>query len=317
MMQISFIADRSVLSLCANIEAKLNIFNIQRFSVYDGPGIRTVIFCKGCNLRCRWCHNPESFLSSAELEFNPEKCIACGDCFRTCPQAAHKFDVSGVHRINRKKCKTCFICAQGCYAEALRQVGTTVSADYLVQTVLADKPYYAGAKGGGVTFSGGECMLQADALLPVLRLLQKEDIHVALDTAGHVPYAEFEKVLPHINLILYDIKAMDACLHQKLTGTDNSLILENFERLCKSTARVLVRIPHIPGYNEGEFPAIGKYLQSKKISTAVLMPYHSMGEGKAHLLGQDYLALGIQSPKDEAINSALETLRSYGIDVSL
>ena len=297
-----------------NNDVSLNVFNIQRFSVYDGPGVRTVVFCKGCNLRCLWCHNPESYDSGRQLEFNPEKCIGCGACFQNCPHGAHVLDENGVHQIDREACQKCFACVRGCYAEALRCVGQTLSGEEVAQAVLDDNPYYEGARGGGVTFSGGECMLQANALVPILRRLKDEGVHTALDTAGHVPYAAFEKVLPFTDLLLYDLKAMDSAVHRRLTGVDNGLILRNFEKLCESGVPVVVRIPCIPGCNDGEIPALGAYLRDKNIVRAEVMGYHAMGESKFAFLGQAYSLGGTKPPDDHAMDSVLEALRSFGVN---
>ena len=303
------------------------IYNIQRFSVYDGPGIRTVFFFKGCNLSCLWCHNPESIFPSGELEFNPDKCVGCGFCFTACPNGAHDTDGSqtalsdrsrdtrsGNHHVDRKRCVRCFSCVDGCYAEALRRVGQEVDAEYILRAALEDVPYYGDE--GGVTFSGGECMLQADSLSYILRVLKERGIHTAVDTAGSVAYKEFQKVLPYTDLFLYDIKAIDKNLHRKITGADNGLILENFERLLSEEVRMIVRIPFIPGMNTDEIEVIGDYLSGKKIIRADLLPYHNMGEAKLPLLGKES-GVEIKSPDAAAVENAVKSLRQRGVNASV
>ena len=309
----------------SGISAK--IYNIQRFSIYDGPGVRTVFFFKGCNLHCLWCHNPESICHSCELEFNPDKCIGCGFCFTACPYGAHGIDDPQVeltdrqydiksrnHYINREQCVRCFSCVDGCYAEALRCIGQEVDAEYILRTALEDMPYYGDE--GGVTFSGGECMLQTDSLAYILKALKKHNIHTAVDTAGSVAYKEFQKILSYTDLILYDIKAINKDLHQKLTGVENGLILENFEKLLSEDIRIIVRIPFIPGLNADEIEAIGDYLSGKNIIRADLLPYHNMGNAKFTLFGRKS-DIEIKSPDPAAVENAIENLRRRGINTSV
>ena len=177
------------------------IFNIQRFSIYDGPGARTTVFFKGCNLKCKWCHNPESISAKRQLEFYPDKCIGCGKCFAACPNGAHIIGEDGNHIIDREKCTVCGACVDTCYAEALVIVGQTVDAAYVVKSVMTDVPYYE-QSGGGVTFSGGECMQQIDFLADIMAQLHEKGIHLAVDTAGNQPWEKFEKILPYADLFL-------------------------------------------------------------------------------------------------------------------
>ncbi|MDF2686210.1 MAG: glycyl-radical enzyme activating protein family, partial [Clostridia bacterium] len=194
------------------------IFNIQNFSIHDGPGVRTVVFFKGCNLRCRWCHNPESLSLRPQLMFYNEKCIDCGKCVERCDYSAHTLDSFENHKhiFERKKCTGCISCVDTCYAEALMSVGETVSVDYVMKTILSEKVYYGDT--GGVTLSGGECMLQPEFLTEILKECKANGIHTAVDTAGNVPWNSFEHILEFTDLFLYDIKAADRTLHYEYTN---------------------------------------------------------------------------------------------------
>ena len=291
------------------------IYNIQRFSIHDGPGIRTTVFFKGCNLRCLWCHNPESISRRPEVEFYPERCIGCGRCFDACPTHAHILDETGAHRIDRSLCEGCLACAGVCYAEALVGVGRQVSAEELLVSILTDRPYYE-QSGGGVTFSGGECMTQADFLSEILAACRREGIHTAVDTAGNVPWESFEKVLDHTDLFLYDLKAADSETHRKLTGAGNERILSNLKNLSAAGKRIIVRIPYIPGCNDGEIEAMADILKALAVERVEVMPYHRLGEGKYAALGiEDKTAIAIPAPQET--QAAVELLRSHGINAHL
>ena len=185
--------------------AKADIFNIQHFSVHDGPGVRTVVFFKGCNLRCRWCHNPESVRREPQILWYPEKCIGCGNCVARCPQGAHGFK-DGMHTIHRDKCAHCFICCEECYADALVRVGEEREAEDIFREIERNRGYFD-ESGGGATFSGGECMLQQEPLRELLSLCRQAGIHTAVDTAGNVPWQWFEEMRELADLFLYDLKA--------------------------------------------------------------------------------------------------------------
>ncbi len=266
------------------MEKKGNIFNIQHFSIHDGPGTRTVVFFKGCNLSCKWCHNPESISPKRQILFYPEKCVGCLACIKNCPGKCHKVGENGAHIIDLSTCQRCFKCCEDCYAEALVAVGEEKDADYVMREILSNKPYFD-YSGGGVTFSGGECMLQVDFLSELLKRSKEAGIHTAVDTAGNVPWERFEKILDDTDLFLYDIKAFEPERHKELTGVDNKRILENFEKLVASGKEVFVRIPCIPGSNDDQLPLISNYLEQFPQVTAELLPYHAMGNSK-------YIALG-------------------------
>lgn len=245
------------------------IFDIKRTSTTDGPGIRTVIFLKGCNLKCFWCHNPEGKKAGKQLAFFEDKCISCGVCKKVC----HSQD----------NCVACGNCAEYCPVQARKMFGKEYTKEELLQIIVADKDYYF-ATGGGVTFSGGECMLYPEFLEDIARECSEMGISVAVDTAGAVPYASFEKVLPYVDTFLYDIKSIDCNLHKRGTGLENGLILDNLEHLRKTGKQIIIRIPEIPEFNQGnEVEKIKAYCEERNLPYEVLT-YHEMGESKEKAL---------------------------------
>ena len=289
------------------------IFNIQRFSIYDGPGARTTVFFKGCNLNCKWCHNPESISAKPMLEFFSDKCIGCGKCFKQCPHQAHCMTESGEHIIDRSRCTACMKCVDTCFAEALVTVGEQKTSEQIIRSVMIDKPYYD-QSGGGVTFSGGECMQQIDFLAEILSRLHEEGIHTAVDTAGSQPWERFEKILENTDLFLYDIKAADSDVHKKLTGVPNGLILENLRKLSSLGKRIWIRIPYIPGRNSGEMDGIIEILKEIPVEKIEIMPFHRLGEGKYKALGLEDIGPISIVPDDEEINSVVERFRNAGLN---
>lgn len=289
------------------------IFNIQRGSVYDGPGFRTVVFFKGCHLRCRWCHNPESWNMKPELELNAEKCIGCGDCFRNCPQKAHGMDETGAHTIDRSLCTGCGICAQGCCTRAITMVGEAVTAEYVERAILADKAYGT-LSGGGVTFSGGECMLQIDFLSELLHFSKLNGLHTAVDTCGDLPWSAFERILGDTDLFLYDIKAADQEVHRALTGVSNERLLQNLKKLHERGKKVIIRVPYIPGGNDGEVDGIGRILSQYPDYPVELLGYHRMGEGKYRSLSLS--GVEFTPPDEDELKRVLDKLVSYGLNAT-
>lgn len=223
------------------------IFDIQRFSVHDGPGIRTTVFMKGCSLACLWCHNPESISKSKQIQTYFSKCIGCGRCFEVCKNGAHII-IDGERVYRRNLCKTCGSCIDECYSGTLVMTGRDIDPDTLMTDIEADMPFYNDS-GGGVTFSGGEPLLQSEFVAGSLKACRENGIHTAVDTAGNVPYSSFENVIPYTDMFLYDLKAMDRDLHRELTGVSNDRILENLNELGTADIPVRIRIPVIEGAN--------------------------------------------------------------------
>ena len=254
---------------------KATIFDIERNSLVDGPGIRTTVFFKGCNLHCAWCHNPESQSKNIQMMFYASKCVSCGNCKEKCPNSLEKCDL----------CGNCTIfCAHG----AREICGKEYTVDEVMSEILKDKLFYE-ASGGGVTFSGGECMLQIDFLLELLKACKAEGIHTAVDTAGHIPYEYFEKIFPYTDLFLYDFKCFDTETHKKYTGVGNELILQNLARLLKEKVPLWIRIPIIPDVNDSEDEIksiLGFITENGKAEKIELLPYHTMGEHKYAAIGK-------------------------------
>lgn len=286
------------------------IFNIQSFSVQDGPGIRTTVFFKGCNLRCAWCHNPESWKFEPQIQFYPEKCIGCGNCFSVCPNGVHV--AAEEHILRRENCTACGRCADECYAGALALTGRRMTAEELFRRIQVDQPYYQ-KSGGGVTFSGGECMMQPDFLAELLHLCREAGIQTAVDTAGHCPWEKLERMLSDADLFLYDLKAYSPALHKKLTGVENGQILSNFEKLLEYGARVIVRIPCIPGANWEEIPQLADYLTGKPVELVELLAYHKLGEGKRKALDMAIESFTVPSKAD--MQEMTDLFESKGIPV--
>lgn len=294
------------------MEKKALIFNIQRFSVYDGPGIRTTVFMKGCNLRCKWCHNPESLSNQPQLSYSSEKCIGCGRCVSNCQSHVHEFDSNGIHKIYMERCKSCFKCVLSCYPGALQRIGAAYTPSELLSEIITDKKYFNNStKGGGVTFSGGECMLQLEFLKELLPLCKQEEISIAIDTAGHVAYESFLAINDYVDYYLYDIKAYDEELHKQLTGVSNKQILQNIINLQKAGKEIIVRIPVIMGGNDGDMKAIAAFLKENNITQIELLSYHNMGDAKLELIMKPIINQSFKEPSKEEMAHIVEIFKSF------
>lgn len=261
------------------MKTELRVVEITHNSFTDGPGVRTVVFFKGCPLRCAWCHNPEGQSFSPEMMFYSSRCTECGTCRRACPNG--KAEIG-------KDCTACGTCAEYCLSGARRFVGTLTDTD----SVLGDITRYAFLyrDHGGVTFSGGECTSQPDALAVLLRSCRERGIHTAVDTCGFCPPEVLDRILPDTDLFLYDVKTTDPESHKRYTGVGNERILGNLSRLLERGARVWVRMPIIPRVNDrkSEMEALGRFLKEHGSPERVeLLPYHRMGERKYKGLGRE------------------------------
>ena len=275
---------------------KATIFYIQRNSFVDGPGIRTTVFFKGCNLKCKWCHNPESQSTQKQMMYYKDKCIGCGKCAEVCPNQL-------------KKCDFCGKCELYCPADARKVCGKEYSANEVFNEIAKDKIFYENS-GGGATFSGGECMLQTDFLCEILKKCHEDGIHTAVDTAGNVPWEYFEKILPYTDLFLYDVKAFSEDLHKQGTGVSNKLILENLLRL-SGKCDIIIRIPVIGGFNDDmdEMKRIAVFLKDIRCQKIEPLPYHSMGEHKYSALGMNYKKYSV--PNQETMEEIKTILSIY------
>jgi pyruvate formate lyase activating enzyme len=292
------------------------IFDLKRFSVHDGPGIRTTVFLKGCGLRCWWCHNPESQYPNIELLLRPNICIECGAC--TCPQGAISWSGDG-YVTDRTRCQRCGECVTACYADARQMVGRQATAAEVMRDVLRDRPFYD-ETGGGVTFSGGEPMLQADFLLELLLACKAEDIHTTVDTCGHAPPAAFDRLQPYVDLFLYDLKVMDNDRHRQVTGAGNVLILDNLRRLAQAGQRIIVRMPIIPHINDDQanISHTAEFLRDlPQIERLDLLPYHRIGGDKYEHLGRCNPMPPTDPPSESQIETIKRQFESYGLQVKI
>ncbi len=291
------------------------IFSVKRFAVHDGDGIRTTVFFKGCPLRCAWCHNPEGLLKANQLAFMPDKCISCGECAAACPVSAHIIDSEKqTHVLNRDACILCGKCAKVCLGDALTYYGERVSVEKLLPRLLEDREFFA-SSGGGVTLSGGECLEQYAFCSELLAALKEENINTAIDTCGFVPREALDAVLPYTDTFLYDIKAFHKDVHIRCTSQSNRLILENLKYLDSVGAAVEIRMPFVPGYNDGEVGPIAEFLSGFSCITKLrVLPYHRYALSKYESLAMP-ANLPEVIPSKEQIAQAEACFRSYGLTV--
>lgn len=305
------------------------IFNIQRFSIHDGPGIRTTVFFKGCPLRCFWCHNPEGRRPQPEIQFFPERCIGCGECLLKCLHHAHKLD-DNFHIFIRENCQACGACAETCYSTALELTGRYVTVDQVMAEILRDRMFYETSK-GGVTLSGGEPVLQSDFALALLQRCQSEDLHTAIETSGNYPWHELEKLLPEIDLIMMDLKLIDPIKHKAACGDSNERILANARRLALTDKPIIFRIPVVPTVNDSieEIGAIVKFIQSlvelrmqhsngKEKGAEMrleLLPFHRLASDKYRSLGLEYRARNLEPPSKARMRELAAIADIHGVEV--
>lgn len=294
-----------------NYAANGVVFDVQRFSIHDGPGIRTIVFLKGCPLSCLWCCNPESQEMKPTIMFKADACIHCGRCLTVC-----KHDAIGAGReglVDRAKCMGCGECANVCPVGALVLKGKTVSVTHLIEELKKDAITFR-RSGGGITFSGGEPLVQREFLLEALKACKSQGWHTAIETTGYAPAKVIEEIFPWVDLVLLDIKCIDDAKHKKNTGVSNDLILKN-SILLSQISPTVVRVPTIPNVNASrdEFSAICAHARRMHgVETIHILPYHTYGENKYELLGKKYAMTDVRSLVKEEIGELERIVEDAG-----
>lgn len=292
------------------------VFDIQRFSIHDGPGIRTTVFLKGCPLRCLWCQNPEGLLQHPEMAFYADRCMSAGECYVSCPHGAL---FPGEQRIIRDRCDACGMCVESCPHTALEVVGRKFSVEALLGEVLRDRPFFQ-ASGGGVTLSGGEPTMQMDFLGAFARACWDERLSVGLQTCGLFQWEALQQHLPYFRFIHFDLKVMDDGEHRQLTGVGNRTILANARHLATSPPRLVFRMPIVPGFTDTDanLDAVACFLLELEATAIHLLPYHGMGQAKLPRIGFPVptFALDGDATLGESIKRARKYFKTRGIEVN-
>ena len=290
------------------------IFDIQRFSIHDGPGIRATVFLKGCPMECFWCQNPEGISPQRQLQFVASRCTRCGECAKACPVEAHVFD-GDAHVIRRDRCTLCGACTEVCLPGALTLVGEDKGVDEIVQIVAQDRVYYE-QSGGGVTLSGGEPLMQPEFACDLLAACRGEGIHTALDTSLYCARDVLDEVLPLTDLFLIDIKHMDSVCHKEGTGRDNAQILANAAALAAAASAVIVRVPVVPSFNDSphSIRAIAEFAtRFKTLEYLELLPFHRLGESKYQSFGLETRTSRLGHLPKERMTELADAARAAGL----
>lgn len=297
---------------------KIYISNIQRFCVHDGPGIRTVVFVVGCPLKCKWCQNPETLSGNCELMFNKELCAACDLCINVCPQKCIDWSDDRKLVTDLSKCDRCFNCVEACPFQARQISCKPYSVDALFKELMKDEIFYKNTK-GGITISGGEPMLKPDFCFELLNKIKHKGIHTAIETCGFTRWQNFEKVIPVVDMFLYDIKLFNKDKHIEWTSQDNEIILSNLKGLMELKKEVIIRIPLIPGVNDGEeFKNIVDHIsQYNNIGEIHILPFHQLGSSKYEMLGMSYDLESLQEDNGDSVEQCKKYAERKGVKVSI
>ena len=305
------------------IERKAFIFNKQKYNMYDGPGVRTLVFFKGCPLRCKWCSNPEGLERKYQIMFKPTTCVSCGSCVPVCPQKIHSISSSGEHIIDRSiDCVGCGQCVEACIPDALKIAGEQVPISELLEYVEQDRAFYD-QSGGGVTLGGGEVTSQPEAAINLLQACKQEGLHTAIETCGYTKKETILRFAEYVDLFLFDLKHIDPDRHFELTGVRNEMILENLEELIMKRNHVKVRMPMLKGINDSEAEIRGvieflkPFREFKNFEGIDLLPYHKLGVNKYVQLGMDYPIEGDPSLDDADLDRIEGWIREYDFPVSV
>ncbi|SFD40988.1 glycerol dehydratase activator DhaB2 [Clostridium uliginosum] len=289
------------------------IFNIQKFSLHDGPGIRSIVFFKGCPMSCLWCSNPESQEIAPQILFNKNLCTKCGKCSLACDKLA--VDITSQYRINKDKCKVCTKCVDNCLSGALVLEGKECSVHEVIEELKKDSIHYRRSN-GGITLSGGEVLLQPDFAVELLRRCKSYGWHTAIETAMYVGNEAVKKVIPYVDLVMVDIKSMDSEIHKKFTGVDNKVILENIKLTDEISKELIIRVPVIEGFNADikSIKNIAEFSKDlKNLKRIDLLPYHNYGEGKYEAIGREYELKELSTPNEEKMNTLKSIVEDMGI----
>jgi pyruvate formate lyase activating enzyme len=293
------------------------VFNIQRYSIHDGPGIRTTVFLKGCPLNCWWCHNPESKAFQERVVLRKERCLNCGACIESCKGGAITFAQKGLG-YNDRQCSLCGQCEKYCPTGALEKVGKLMTVAEVMREVEKDRVFYEESK-GGVTFSGGEPLAQHHFLHELLINCRLKGIHTVVDTSGYGDWDALEKLAKETDIFLYDLKHLDDIYHRKYTGLSNVTILENLKRLAVIHRDIRIRIPIIPGINDQDhhIDQLCQFVLSLHISKINILPYHTIGADKYKRLGEEYKLAGMKPPSGERMEEIAERIKKWGLHVKI